>query len=72
MEYDDCWFRDSAPTFVIHPFSREVRGIDWNFNGWGNQFEHQKDIPIARRIIEIVGKERYKCPFSNGRRFISY
>jgi len=62
MEYDDCWFRDSAPTFIIHPFTREVRAIDWNFNGWGNQFEHSKDISIARKVIEIAGVERYKCP----------
>ena len=62
MDYNDCWFRDSAPTFVIHRDRYEVRGVDWNFNGWGNQFAHEKDVHIARRVLEYAGKRRYKCP----------
>jgi agmatine deiminase len=33
---DECWFRDSGPTFVIHPDGR-LGAVHWQFNGWGQQ-----------------------------------
>lgn len=33
---DDCWARDTAPTFVTD--GREARGVDWAFNAWGGDF----------------------------------
>src|SRR6478735_3460481 len=33
---DECWFRDSGPTFVVHPEGR-LGAVMWRFNGWGQQ-----------------------------------
>lgn len=33
---DDCWARDSGPTFV-HAEDGSVVAVDWVFNGWGAQ-----------------------------------
>jgi agmatine deiminase len=33
---DECWFRDSGPTFVTHPDGR-LGAVLWRFNGWGQQ-----------------------------------
>jgi agmatine deiminase len=33
---DECWFRDSGPTFLTHPDGR-LGAVHWRFNGWGRQ-----------------------------------
>jgi agmatine deiminase len=33
---NECWFRDSGPTFVTHPGGR-LGAVHWRFNGWGRQ-----------------------------------
>ncbi|MEP7203147.1 MAG: agmatine deiminase family protein [Ilumatobacteraceae bacterium] len=33
---DECWFRDSGPSFVTHPDGR-LGAVLWRFNGWGQQ-----------------------------------
>jgi len=33
---DECWFRDSGPTFVTDPVGR-LGAVLWRFNGWGQQ-----------------------------------
>jgi agmatine deiminase len=33
---DECWLRDSGPTFVTHPDGR-LGAVCWRFNGWGQQ-----------------------------------
>jgi agmatine deiminase len=33
---DECWFRDSGPTFLTHPDGRLGAAL-WRFNGWGQQ-----------------------------------
>ena len=35
---NDAWARDTAPTFVIND-KGELRGIDWQFNAWGGEFD---------------------------------
>jgi agmatine deiminase len=32
---DECWFRDSGPTFVTA--GRRLGAVHWRFNGWGQQ-----------------------------------
>ncbi|MDE5885939.1 MAG: agmatine deiminase [Oscillospiraceae bacterium] len=39
IEQNDAWARDTAPTFVKHPHTGEVRGINWQFNAWGGTFD---------------------------------
>jgi len=35
VELDDAWYRDIGPTFVIADGA--LGGVDWVFNGWGQQ-----------------------------------
>ncbi|EED36445.1 agmatine deiminase [Luminiphilus syltensis NOR5-1B] len=62
---DDAWLRDSGPTFV--EVDGELRGIDWNFNGWGDHtaFDWQRDNELAGRICAIAGIERESSPLTN-------
>jgi len=34
MSNDDCWARDTGPTFIVND-EGEVRACDWTFNAWG-------------------------------------
>ena len=34
LPIDDCWIRDSGPTFVVDKAGR-VGGVSWRFNAWG-------------------------------------
>lgn len=38
IETDDAWARDVCPTFVRNN-SGAVRGISWQFNAWGGEFD---------------------------------
>ena len=38
MDSDDAWARDVGPTFVMDN-KDELRGIDWEFNAWGGDFD---------------------------------
>jgi agmatine deiminase len=49
---DDCWARDTAPTFVTNGVDA-IAGIAWQFNGWGNSIHHYKhDATLADRILQ--------------------
>jgi agmatine deiminase len=56
---DDAWMRDIGPTFV-HDEEGGLAGIDWVFNGWGQQdwarWDH--DQHVARLVLEHAGVER--------------
>jgi len=56
-EFDDLWLRDSGPIFVING-SGEQAAIDFNFNGWGNKQQHQKDAKVASFITAQTAAER--------------
>jgi agmatine deiminase len=69
MSHDDCWMRDVGPTFVVN--SRGVlRGVDWQFNAWGGlhgglYFPWDQDDLVARKVLEIEGRERYRAAIIN-------
>ena len=46
-EIDECWFRDSGPTFVVHR-DRRLGAVHWWFNGWGQQdfceWDHEQHV----------------------------
>jgi agmatine deiminase len=69
MTHDDCWTRDSGPTFVVN--TRGVlRGVDWHFNAWGGlngglYFPWDQDELVARKVLEIEGADRYQAPLIN-------
>ena len=62
VEHDDCWARDTCPTFVINQATNEVAGVDWTFNGYSNKFPHEKDAKLARSILAMQGMKRFACP----------
>ena len=45
-----------------------VRGVDWMFNAWGGlsdglYFPWDQDDLVARKVLEIEGRDRYRAPF---------
>jgi len=53
-----------GPTFVVNDTTGEVRGIDWNFNGWGGSCytSFDQDAQVARKVLRMADRARYKCP----------
>jgi agmatine deiminase len=61
--------RDVGPTFVVDRRGG-VRGVDWHFNAWGGSqgglyFPWDQDDLVARKVLEIEGRERYRAPVVN-------
>lgn len=59
---DDSWARDVAPTFVSD--GRTVRGIDWQFNAWGGEYDGlyahwDKDNALASKFCGLAGYDCY-------------
>ena len=62
---DDAWMRDVGPTFVVDR-SRQVRGVDWQFNAWGGlnggiYFPWAQDGLVAGKVLEIEDAARYRA-----------
>lgn len=60
---DDAWARDVGPTCVVNEYG-EVRGIDWQFNAWGGEWDGlyagwEQDNLAASRICEALGMDCY-------------
>jgi agmatine deiminase len=69
LAHDDSWMRDVGPTFVVNARGA-VRGVDWHFNAWGGlngglYFPWDQDDLVARKVLEIEGRERYRSPIIN-------
>lgn len=66
LSNDDCWARDSGPTFVVNG-GGTLRLVDWIFNAWGGlegglYFPWDQDQLIPQKIAELIGTDRYKAP----------
>jgi agmatine deiminase len=66
LSSDDAWMRDVGPTFVVNRRG-VVRGVDWVFNAWGGingglYFPWDQDDLVARKVLEIEGRDRYRAP----------
>lgn len=55
-QLDDLWIRDTGPVFVINQ-KKYKRGIDFNFNGWGNKQAHRNDAKLAAYVARQSGVE---------------
>ncbi len=60
---NDAWTRDTAPTFVIND-KGELRGIDWQFNAWGGEFDGlyahwDEDNALASAFCDAIGVDCY-------------
>ncbi len=69
LSSNDAWMRDVGPSFVVNK-QGGVRGIDWHFNAWGGlqgglYFPWDQDELVARKVLEIERRERYRAPFVN-------
>jgi agmatine deiminase len=59
---DDCWTRDTGPTFLIND-EGECAGITWGFNGWGGRFKpYSEDAQLARRVLEKLELPTFEGP----------
>jgi len=62
LSSNDAWMRDCGPTFVVDDRGG-VRGVDWEFNAWGElYFPWDKDEMVARKVLEMIGFDRYRAP----------
>jgi agmatine deiminase len=69
MSHDDCWARDTGPTFVVNE-AGDVRGVHWRFNAWGGDHgglysPWDQDEWVARKVLEIEGRDRYAADLIN-------
>ncbi|MFJ6618024.1 agmatine/peptidylarginine deiminase [Kitasatospora sp. NPDC091335] len=53
---DDLWARDTLPVFVEE--GGRVKGVDFNFNGWGGKQQRGNDAKVARTVLSTYGVER--------------
>ncbi|MGA5821206.1 agmatine deiminase family protein [Kitasatospora sp. NPDC094028] len=53
---DDLWARDTLPVFVEE--DGKVKGVDFNFNGWGGKQQRGNDSKVARTVLAKYGVER--------------
>lgn len=60
LSVDDLWARDTAPVFVEE--GGKVKGVDFNFSGWGNKQEHGNDGKVARSLLTKYGIDRIATP----------
>ncbi len=57
---DDCWMRDSGPTFVV---ARDggLGGVSWRFNAWGKKHAPwNQDDALAGRVLKSEGLKTYR------------
>ena len=67
LSSNDAWMRDVGATFVVNR-QGGLRGIDWRFNAWGGlqgglYFPWDQDDLVARKMLEIERRDRYRAPF---------
>lgn len=60
---NDAWARDIAPTFVRNEQTKEVCGVNWQFNAWGGEYDGlyahwEKDDAFAPFFCQRFG---YDC-----------
>ena len=54
---DDLWMRDTGCVFVVNE-QDEKAGIDFNFNGWGEKQDFDRDAGVAAFVAQRAGVRR--------------
>jgi len=49
MPINDVWVRDNGPIFLVNKRG-ELAATDWNFNGWGERYQFEKDCKVPASI----------------------
>lgn len=67
IPFNDAWMRDIGPTVLVNE-SGERRGISWQFNAWGGEYNGlydnwQQDDLVASSVCDIIGIDHYRAPF---------
>ena len=62
MPIDDCWTRDTCPTFLVND-KGDCAGIAWGFNGWGEKYKpYNEDALLARRLLGELKLPAFAAP----------
>ncbi|MEN9502485.1 MAG: hypothetical protein RI964_1770 [Pseudomonadota bacterium] len=51
---DDLWMRDTGAVFVTNAKGEKV-GVSFNFNGWGEKQDFERDAEVARLVAKTAG-----------------
>ncbi|WMN49358.1 agmatine deiminase [Vibrio alginolyticus] len=67
IPFNDAWMRDIGPTVLVNR-AGERRGISWQFNAWGGEYNGlydnwQQDDLVAGSVCDIIGIDYYRAPF---------
>ncbi|KAG4428715.1 hypothetical protein IFR05_015801 [Cadophora sp. M221] len=74
ISLESLWLRDTGPVFILHDDNdaadttkeresgiMKVRGIDFNFNSWGNKLPPGADVGLSARILQLSNTPRVKA-----------
>lgn len=56
---DDLWMRDTGPVFIVTE-NGDKRGVDFNFNGWGEKQDFDDDANVASFVTERAGVHHFQ------------
>lgn len=61
---DDSWARDTGATFLLSKDGKTLRGIDWQFNAWGGNYDGlyaswDRDQLVAEEICKELDSDIY-------------
>ena len=62
MPFDDTWFRDSGPVFLVNR-KGGIAGSTFNFNAWGKKQPYPKDGQIAESLLNHLKVPQFRAPF---------
>ncbi|WP_018692690.1 agmatine deiminase family protein [Algicola sagamiensis] len=49
---DDTWARDHGPITLVNQQTRQVKALNFTFNGWGGKFESTQDNAINQALFQ--------------------
>jgi len=62
LPIDDCWTRDTGPTFLVND-KGECAGTAWGFNGWGGKYKpYADDARLAGRLLAELNLPAFEAP----------